>query len=446
MCGNMTHSIIASLPLKDSFLLVCKTGEFAIPSLSYYETGYLITKNDMPKVFERLSKGEDLSDVCVAWEFTVTMSDTHGIDDVLHALRGVGVRKCGVKGVEYTFKRVGINARKVTNYYAVFDITSSEIMSQFTASKAVVSCTVPVEDVKNVVSAINSLKDRFFKVVKEMAPKGRHKVSVVVPTEVPPLYVFLDVQPSMSEEGEDELSIEDIEDLDELDRMWGLENTSVFSSKSKSRIDSAGKDGGGGNEEGNTSVFSGVEDVDVEELAARMMREKGFVRRTLVVFDLPSEYRGARVKIRKVDDGFEEVRVLSQDFVKFRTLRSKFYTLLRRVAWRSRMGWVLFKASEPDLREMNKVVEELNKLARLSGVDERVVEFVDVYMPRDYLVRELGRYIVEKRASFEVFKRKAIEAKERRREYRRLVKVVAEVEELLEKLEGEMRYLKVEGE
>ncbi len=441
MCGSMTHSIIASLPLKNSFILVCKTGEFVIPSLSYYESGYLITKNDVPKVFERLSKGEDLSDVCVAWEFTVSMGDARGVEDFLHVLRGAGVRKCDVKGVTYAFNRVGINARKVTNYYAVFDITSSDVMSQFTASKAVVSCTVPVEDVKNVVSAINSLKDRFFKVVKEMTPKGKHKVSVVVPTEVPPLHVFLDVQPSMEGEGEDELSIED---LDELDRMWGLENTSVFSSES--RAGTVRKDRGSGNEEENTSVFSGVEDVDVEELATRMMREKGFVLRTLVVFDLPSEYRGARVKIRKVGDGFEEVRVLSQDFVKFRTLRSKFYTLLRKVAWRSRMGWVLFKASKPDLREMNKVVEELNKLARLSGVDERVVEFIDVYMPRDYLVRELGRYIVEKRASFEVFKRKAIEAKERRREYRRLVKVVAEVEELLGKLEEEMRYLKLGNE
>ncbi len=441
MCG-MTHSIIASLPLKNSFVLVCKTGEFVIPSLSYYESGYLITKNDVPKVFERLSKGEDLSDVCVAWEFTVSMGDVRGVEDFLHVLRGAGVRKCDVKGVTYAFNRVGINTRKVTNYYAVFDIISSDVISQFTASKTVVSCTVPVEDVKNVVSAVNSLEGRFFKVVKEMTPKGKHKVSVVVPVEVPPLHVFLDVQPSIEEEGEDELSIED---LDELDRMWGLENTSVFSRGSQAGAEEKDRSGGSGGE-GNTSVFSGVEDVDVEELASRMMREKGFVRRTLVVFDLPSEYRGARVKIRKVGDGFEEVRVLSQDFVKFRTLRSKFYTLLRRVAWRSRMGWVLFKASEPDLREMNKVVEELNKLARLSGVDERVVEFIDVYMPRDYLVRELGRYIVEKRASFEVFKRKAIEAKERRREYRRLVKVVAEVEELLGKLEEEMRYLKVEGE
>ena len=149
--------------------------------------------------------------------------------------------------------------------------------------------------------------------------------------------------------------------------------------------------------------------------------------------------------MKKVGDGYEEVRELRADMTKFRTLRSLFYKELRKVAWRSTTGWVLMQyVRKPDLDALNGIVEKLNELAGFEKGEERVVEFIQVFLPRHYVINQLKKYIAEKKASFEEFKRKAEEVKEKRAQYKRLVVAMEEVKQIIKDLEAELKYLKEE--
>ena len=130
---------------------------------------------------------------------------------------------------------------------------------------------------------------------------------------------------------------------------------------------------------------------------------RGYVRRVIVVFTFPSEYRGSKARIEH-GEGFLEVRRLRGDPKEFRRVRVKFYDRLRKIAWRSDIGWVL--KSTADVSVLDDVVEEVRKLLKKYGMIDYVepIRLVEVLLPRHFVIKELRRYIIEKKNDLERLK------------------------------------------
>ncbi|MEZ0394083.1 MAG: hypothetical protein ABWK00_03450, partial [Desulfurococcaceae archaeon] len=125
-----------------------------------------------------------------------------------------------------------------------------------------------------------------------------------------------------------------------------------------------------------------VEKFDVDAA----LRERGYVKCKLLVFDLPTEYRGAETKYEVEEGGrVREVKVFASEPTVYRSLRRGFYSALHEVAFRTKAGWVLVSES---LGPLEEYVKELRKLA-----SEFAVEVVDAYLPIDWTRREAEEYV-----------------------------------------------------
>lgn len=470
MCAHANpNTILTHLPTKsNSIFLVCKNGAYAInPPESYYGRGYLLT----PKIFndrklasqliDEVARGKvKLEDVCVAWYAypSVREGDVKTYGKIINELNSVTEKvlknekwKIGfdwdIEVVDYELKKAEIEVIRTSPYYIVVDFRLPNT-SVFTVSARIVrfeTNRVPDAvacDVLKFVPPNVKVPGLFMKAREKKLSYVIFKYAEIIPLP----HTLLGIpEPTLSSTLSSDSSeeVEGIEDID-LESEWGLNtlNTDVSTSAEPSTESEGTEEEKKGENEEQEKELGDVGDVDVNELVMRWIKERGLIPVTLIVFDLPSEYKGAKVKLKKVEGGFEEVRVLSWKMGKFRTLRSQFYKELRKVAWRSTAGWVLRTASKPDLGTLNSIIARLNKLAEL-GEEERIVEFIEVFMPRYYVVKQLQKYIAEKRASFEEFKRKAEEVKERREQYKRLMASVKELEELLKDLEEELRHIQL---
>jgi len=180
-----------------------------------------------------------------------------------------------------------------------------------------------------------------------------------------------------------------------------------------------------------------LENITPEDLA-RIMAERGYVRRNLIVFDLPSEYRKSRVVYRREGKAIIEERHLSTDPRQYRSLRKKFYNILHKIAYRTPAGWIM--VDNPDkkhLEELNKIIGEFNKLAGTS----RTVWIYETYLPRDTVVEWLRKNIAEQKANIEKIKKKLQSEELKRRDMIRLMKMQSEALEELNRLEDELKKL-----
>lgn len=130
---------------------------------------------------------------------------------------------------------------------------------------------------------------------------------------------------------------------------------------------------------------------EFERAIEQAMRDRGLLKTTLVVFDLPSEYKNMNIMYDKTAYGkITEIRVFNTDPRVYRTLRGRFYDKLHACGFRTKAGWVLIdEVRDVCVKELSLIVNELNKLA---GTD-RAVEIIETYMPKDYIINEVLEYV-----------------------------------------------------
>ena len=177
--------------------------------------------------------------------------------------------------------------------------------------------------------------------------------------------------------------------------------------------------------------------VVTKEDIVEYLRREGLVQVRLVTFDLPSEYKGAKTTYEKGDNGeIREIKVFTSDPTVYRTLRRKFYRILERLAFKSTAGWIL--RSNADVKELNDVIAELNKLAGT----KRNIWIIETYMPRDYIVNQLERYIMEREMSLKDIQNKLQLEKLKRSQKKQLQKRLEEIEDIIKSLKKELEKLK----
>ena len=143
-----------------------------------------------------------------------------------------------------------------------------------------------------------------------------------------------------------------------------------------------------------------------KEEIEKIILAHGLRKVKIVVFELPSEYKGAEVKFdasnRHAIIKFSE----NVDITKIRTLRRQFYRVLRKYAWRSLIGWVLFRNA--DMNKLNNIISALNKELGT----ERAIYVVESYFPAETLVEWISTYIAEVKMKIEEVQQKIEEKAE----------------------------------
>lgn len=177
------------------------------------------------------------------------------------------------------------------------------------------------------------------------------------------------------------------------------------------------------------------EELDLEKLALKA----GFLKVKAVVFDLPTEYRGVKSKWTKNKQGLaieeRQYTLTPEEISKYRTLRKKFYNTLHKLSWKALIGWICYRNA--DLTPLDKVMEEFDKL---SGI-RREIYVVDVWLPKETIVKWLAKYIEEVKASFKDVKKRLEEEKLKYSELKALRKRFNDLRDELSRLLKEFNTL-----
>ena len=169
----------------------------------------------------------------------------------------------------------------------------------------------------------------------------------------------------------------------------------------------------------------------------RYLESKGLVPVKLVTFDLPTEYKGARTEYEKTQDGkVIEKKTFTVDPTKYRSLRRKFYYVLERMAYKTTMGWVL--TSKANMKQLNEVINELNKLAG----ESRNIWVIETYVPRDYIVRQLESYIMSRELALKDIESKLQLEKLKESQKKQLQRRLEELSDVIKTLKEELRKLR----
>jgi len=184
---------------------------------------------------------------------------------------------------------------------------------------------------------------------------------------------------------------------------------------------------------------SEVARVDVEKVVEKVLFKRGLKRVRVVCFVLPTEYGFASVehdKLPKSEGGYVvERRVFKCDVYKFQYARRRFYDRLRRVAYRTPLGWILFRGADPSV--LDGPIGELNALAG----ERRVVWIFECWLPRDKLECWLAEYLVEVKARMGELEQKVEDALREAKNVKNLKYRLRVLEGILERIEEELKYL-----
>jgi len=169
-----------------------------------------------------------------------------------------------------------------------------------------------------------------------------------------------------------------------------------------------------------------VEDIDIEEIDIESLRrEWGLVK-------------------EKNEDKYIEQKELTLNPSIFRSLRTSFYkNALHKVAWKSEIGWVLYR--DADLTPIHEHIARLNEVLKKYGIDqERFIDIIEVYAPKDFIVKELTRYIRERKMAYGEIARKIKEEADKVKNIKQAKRTLEKIEEELRQLERELRYIKTQ--
>jgi len=176
---------------------------------------------------------------------------------------------------------------------------------------------------------------------------------------------------------------------------------------------------------------------EVEREIEQKIRDLNLSWAKIITFTNPSEYLGSS---RKRKGHVEEISFSTNiDPERIRRLRARFYEILRRVAFRTDMGWILFrKVERENLKRVSDLVGELNNLMRT----KRTVYILDVFIPKNYIKEKIEENIYRKRARIEELEQKLreIDAETEKKVVRRLKSDLKELREEVKRLEEELKY------
>lgn len=349
----------------------------------------------------------------------------------------------------------------VLNIYSPYEHIAQEIQERLlksiiNAKRGKYGYSVLVPKVKNYVElydlvktiydkAIEPLKEELRKIIienktkeAEEIKKARQELGIHVPPEEEITGKDIEqliLQPEAEETGEEEIpEIEEI--LEEIEGTVPV-STAVGSRKEEEKKEKSETESEEEIEKETEEKLRKIREITAEDIA-RLMARHGFMRVRMFVFDLPTEYLGAKTKYEKVGKKYVESKIFEVNPAKYRTLRKKFYTLLHKIAFRTPSGWIMYeKPSQTVLREIDKVINELNKL---SG-RRRAVYMMELYLPRDYIAEWITNNIQEVKANIEEIKQRLMNEELKKREVKRLEKRLNELIEELKNLEKQLKYI-----
>ena len=155
------------------------------------------------------------------------------------------------------------------------------------------------------------------------------------------------------------------------------------------------------------------------------------VKVAIICFELRSERCGSR----SIHIGPVEI-IRTKEPRSFRSLRSKFYELLRQIAFRAPIGWILLDDIDPeDEAKLDFIIQELELVKKIVGIKSRKkVDFPRaVYKVKAFLPAYLIHEWLE--ANIENIRRKIKELKSRRR-IKRWTDMLKRLEQYKRKLLG----------
>ena len=279
---------------------------------------------------------------------------------------------------------------------------------------------------------------------KKEIEQARQKIGIIKPAEQPitkediARLLGLEEKKEATAVTKGEEEIEDI-DIDELDieslrKEWGLVKEEKEKEEEKKEEETI--------EEEEVKLTPS----EVKRIAESYLRRKGLIPLKVIVFTLPTEYLKSKTRlVKEKDEGkYIEQKELTLDPSIFRSLRTSFYkNALHKVAWKSEIGWVLYR--DADLTPIHEHIARLNEVLKKYGIDqERFIDIIEVYAPKDFIVKELTRYIRERKMAYEEIARKIKEEADKVKNIKQAKRTLEKIEEELKQLERELRYIKTQ--
>ena len=279
---------------------------------------------------------------------------------------------------------------------------------------------------------------------KKEIEQARQKIGIIKPAEQPitkediARLLGLEEKKEATAVTKGEEEIEDI-DIDELDieslrKEWGLVKEEKEKEEEKKEEETI--------EEEEVKLTPS----EVKRIAESYLRRKGLIPLKVIVFTLPTEYLKSKTRlVKEKDEGkYIEQKELTLDPSVFRSLRTSFYkNALHKVAWKSEIGWVLYR--DADLTPIHEHIARLNEVLKKYGIDqERFIDIIEVYAPKDFIVKELTRYIRERKMAYEEIARKIKEEADKVKNIKQAKRTLEKIEEELKQLERELRYIKTQ--
>jgi len=178
------------------------------------------------------------------------------------------------------------------------------------------------------------------------------------------------------------------------------------------------------------------------------MLPEGYIGLRILVFRLPSEWKGASVRIRKKnneegkesreEEEYEALVGLKRDPYRISALRRRFYNQLSQVAYWTAMGWVLLPRVDPrESRAFATLTRILREYKAEFGFDV-TLKVVKIFVPKEQVEEWISENIavLEKKASeMEAKILQEMDEEKRERKERKLLSLQERIEELRRELE-----------
>jgi len=162
------------------------------------------------------------------------------------------------------------------------------------------------------------------------------------------------------------------------------------------------------------------------------MDEK-FTKVKVVVFELRSEYYASRTEIKNEKTRYTETTIIDPKKLELRSFRVGFYRWLQANAYKTPMGWFLFKDYDQD--KLTSLMNTYERLLKEHDFPGEPIQIIDVFIPRDVKVKFLHQYLMVVESKIEELEVKLdIEP-----ENKQLIREKVKFERIREKIEKELR-------
>jgi len=179
-----------------------------------------------------------------------------------------------------------------------------------------------------------------------------------------------------------------------------------------------------------------------------MSLPEGYVALRLLIFRLPSEWRGASVKFRKKnneeekrsegEESYEALIGLKRDPYRISALRRRFYNQLNNVAYWTSAGWVLLPRVDPrESRAFITLTKILREYKAEFGFDV-TLKIVKIFVPKEQVEEWISENIIileKKAAEMETKILEETDEEKRERKEKKLMSLQERIEELKRELE-----------